>query len=164
MATQRSRRSGQAPRRIRARGLTLIEVAVSMVLVVTIVVAAMAVRYHSVKQARRADAYNGAGRLALLLLEGWRSYATPGEYDPVAHFTAHLTIESGAGPGAPTGFTALGDYHIVFDHANYYVTLAYIPQTTTAPAKLHAAVAFREDYQDDSVATGASVVHLTTYD
>jgi hypothetical protein len=147
MATQRSRRSGQAPRRIRARGLTLIEVAVSMVLVVTIVVAAMAVRYHSVKQARRADAYNG-----------------PGEYDPVANFTAHLTIESGAGPGAPTGFTALGDYHIVFDHANYYVTLAYIPQTTTAPAKLHAAVAFREDYQDDSVATGASVVHLTTYD
>jgi type II secretory pathway pseudopilin PulG len=150
-------------------GFTLVEVAVSILLAVIVVTAAMLARYNSVRQARRADAYNGAGRLALLLLEGWRSYAAPTDYNPVANFgsssAVHMTIStSGTGPSAPDFDQVLGRYLVVLDHANYYVTLAYTEKTTGHPAKLHAAVAFRSQYDTGSVSDSANIVRLTTYD
>lgn len=151
--------------RPRRRGFTLIEVAVSILLATVVILGAMMARYHSVRQARRADAYNGAGRLALLMLEGWRSYAAPDQYTPLTNFAGYFsTFTTGTGPAAPTGFTTLGGYRVILDNTNYYVTLAYVAKTTTAPAKLHAAVAFRHQYDAGSVASGANVVRLTTYD
>ena len=158
---------------VRRRGLTLVEVAVSIAIVSAVVLAAMMARYASVRQARRADAYNGAGRLALLLLEGWRSYATPTDYTPVINFgpssPVHLAIEtSAAGPSLPTGFTQLGRYRVQMDNVNFYVTLSYYVNPTVTvprtPSKLHAAVAFRNDFQQGTLASSDPVVRLTTYD
>jgi len=152
----------------RPRGFTLIEVAISILLVMTIVVAAISVRYLAVQQARRGDAYNTAGKLGQMLLEGWRSSGAPATYDPIARFAGQTVIvitTTTMAPPAPTGFTTLGRYQVVLDNVNYYVTLAYINEDvmTQQPAVLHAVVGFRHNYQAASVATGANYVRLTTY-
>lgn len=152
-------------RRTRWRGLTLVEVMISILLIAIVIVAALGARYLAVKQARRADAYNTAGRLGLLLLEGWRSTGVHSAYDPAARFSGQMTITGGAGgPAAPTGFTTLDTYHVVQDNVNYYATLAYIDETTTAPAVLHVTVGFRHQYQAGTIAETDNFVRLTTYD
>lgn len=144
--------------------MTLIEVMVSILLITIVVVAALGARYLAVKQARRADAYNTAGRLGLLLLEGWRSTGEPRDYDPEARFSGQMTITGGAtGPTAPTGFTALDTYHVVQDNVNYYATLAY-DEPADAPAVLHVTVGFRHQYQAGTISETDNFVRLTTYD
>ena len=156
-------------RRTRSRGFTLIEVATSILLVTTIVLAAMCVRYLVVKQARRGDAYNTAGKLGQMLLEGWRSAGLPSSYNPITRFAGQMTINpstSTLAPPVPTGFTPLPSrYHVELDHVHYYVTLAYINEDliNQQPPVLHAVVGFRENYAAQSVATGANYVYLTTY-
>jgi len=158
-------RSADSHRRTRTRGFTLTEVMVSILLVTTIILAAIGTRYLAVKQARRGDAYGTAGKLGLMLLEAWRSSATPATYDPITTFAGQMTVStSGTGPPAPTGFTTLGRYRIVLDNVNYYPTLAYVNATTTQPAVLHVSVAFKHSYQAGTIATGDNTVRLTTYD
>ena len=148
--------------------MTLIEVMVSILLITIVVVAALGARYIGVKQARRADAYNTAGRLGLLLLEGWRSTGMHSAYDPVTRFSGQMTITDGAsGPGAPTdlAFTLNNtSYHIVQDNVNYYATLAYNDETTMAPAVLHVTVAFRHTYGEGTISETDNLVQLRTYD
>ncbi len=158
-------RSAQTCRRRNSHGFTLVEVMVSILLIATIVVAAMGARYLAVRQARRGDAHNTAGKIALLLLEGWRSTAAPSAYDPVARFSGQMTInDGGPGPDAPAGFTTLDTCHIVQDNVNYYATLAYIDATETAPAVLHVTVGFRHQYQAGTLSETDNFVRLTTYD
>ena len=140
------------------------EVSVSIAVVTAVVLAALGTRYLAVRQAVRGDAYNTAGRIGLLLLEGWRSSSTPSTYNPVVKFAGQLTLTAAAGPVAPSGFTALGSYRVVLDGRNYYVTLAYKNATTTAPATLHVTVGFRQNYQAGSLSAGDNYVRLTTYD
>ena len=152
----------------RSRGFTLVEVALSILLVTVIVLAAMSVRYLAVKQARRGDAYNTAGKLGQMLLEGWRSSGAPNTYNPITRFagqTAIVITTSTMAPPAPSGFTTLGRYQVVLDNVNYYVTLAYINENvmTQQPAVLHAVVGFRHNYEAASVATSGNYVRLTTY-
>ena len=164
-------------RQRRSRGLTLMEVSVSIAVVTVIILAAIGTRYLAVKQAVRADAYNTAGRIGLLLLEGWRSSGEPNAYDALAklgtQFTSPDLMESVAsgGPATPSGFITLvrpGStnpyYHFVLDRRHYYVTLAYKNATTTAPATLHVTVGFRQNYQVGSLSAEDNYVRLTTYD
>ncbi len=151
-------------RMIRARGVTLAEVSVSIAVAAAVVLAALGTRYLSVKQAVRGDAYNTAGRIGLLLLEGWRSSTAPNTYNPATKFAGQLTLTAASGPPAPGGLTALPSYRAVLDGRNYYVTLAYKNATTTAPAVLHVTVGFRRDYQAGSLTTADNYVRLTTYD
>jgi hypothetical protein len=121
-----------------------------------------------VKEARRADAYSAAGKLAQLMLEGWRSAGAPDTYDPIARFAGQtvITISTAVmAPPPPSGFTALGRYQVVLDHVNYFVTLAYINEDTMAqrPPVLNATVGFQHNYQATSVATSGNYVRLTTY-
>jgi hypothetical protein len=150
------------------------EVSVSILLVMTIVLAGLGVRYLAVKEARRGDAYNAAGRLGEMLLEGWRSAGEPKTYDPVARFAGQtvLAISTAAmAPPAPSGFTVLngphgGRFQVVLDHVNYFVTLAYIdadPTWLQRPAVLNATIGFQHNYQSVSVAVSGSYVRLTTY-
>ena len=161
-------RSAQTYRRGNSHGFTLVEVMVSILVITIVVVAAMGARYLAVKQARRADAYNAASRLGLLLLEGWRSTGIHSDYDPEAKFSGQMTITDGAsGPAAPTDgdFTTLGNtsYHIVQDNVNYYATLAY-DEPADAPAVLHVTVGFRHQYQAGTISETDNLVRLTTYD
>ena len=140
---------------------------VSIVVIATVVLAAMGTRYLSVRQAQRGDAYNTAGRLGLLLLEGWRSMGIHSAYDPATRFSGQMAITDGAsGPAAPTGFTTLNNtsYHIVQDNMNFYATLAYIEETADDPAMLHVTIGFRDHYETGTLSETDTFVRLTTYD
>jgi type II secretory pathway pseudopilin PulG len=152
-------------RRIGSGGFTLIEATITMAVVTAIVTASLGARYYAVQQARRGDAYNGAGRVGLLLLEGWRSTTTPAGYDPVAQFTSKITISTSAtGPATPSGFTKLGSYHVLLDNVHYYATLAYINATATAPTKLHVCVGWKPHFEAGDMSSSGQYVRLTTYD
>lgn len=69
------------PRKNRS-GITLIEIMIALVIIVVGVLGAMMYRYHSALDARKADVHVGAGRVALLLLEGWKGAAGNEDYDP----------------------------------------------------------------------------------
>lgn len=153
---------------MRRQGFTLVEVMTSLLLVITIVLAALGVRYLAVKQARRGDAYNAAGKLGQMLLEGWRSAGAPSTYDPVTRFAGQMTLTpttSTMAPPVPSGFTLLGRYHVELDHIHYYATLAYINEdlVNQRPAVLYAGVGFRHGYQAASVTSSGNYVQLTTY-
>ena len=62
--------------------LTLIEVMVAITVVVIGVLGAAMYRYHSALDARKADVQVGAGRVALLILEGWKGAAGDLNYNP----------------------------------------------------------------------------------
>lgn len=162
----------QGPRR-RAGGMTLIEVAVSMVMVVLVVSGSMMVRYHAVKHAVRADAYVTASRVAQLFLEGWRSTEL-NVYEPYTRLHEQLaTLEgSGAGPGLPAGFTMytspLGEdyYEILLDGIHFYATLGYIGPVTTVgserPPVIHAAVGFMANHGEWDGTGKFTIVRLTS--
>ncbi len=157
-------RSADRHRRTRTRGVSLVEVMVSIILMTAIILVAIGTRYLAGRQARRGDAYGAAGKLGLMLLEAWRSTGTPAAYDPITAFAGQMTIATSAsGPAAPTGFTTLGNYHVVLDNVNYHATLAY-DEPAEQPAVLHVSVAFKQNYQAGTFATGDNVVRLTTYD
>jgi prepilin-type N-terminal cleavage/methylation domain-containing protein len=161
-------------RRTRRRAFTLIEVMISLAVVLVLVTAGLAARYLTVKQAVRADAYNTAGRLALLLLEGWRS-TEPTLYDPtgsvsgLSSLSPAVTITAGASgcPAAPSGFTLLNTYRVTADSKNFYVTLSYQSEVLTSgaehPAMLSVIVAFLDGYTVGNASTSTNRVNLTTY-
>ena len=69
------------PKKTRS-GLTLIEIMVAILVIVIGVLGAMMYRYHSALNARIADVQVGAGRVGLLILEGWKGAAGNPAYDP----------------------------------------------------------------------------------
>lgn len=93
---------GSKPVKIRS-GLMLIEIMIAIVVVVVGILGAMMYRYHSALDARRADIQVGAGRVALLILEGWKGAAGDLAYDPSSDIglqvlnSDDITI-SGTGP------------------------------------------------------------------
>lgn len=85
-------------------GLTLIEIMVAIVVIIVGVLGAVMYRYSSALHARRADVHAGAGRVALLILEGWKGAAGNPAYDPsddiglqVLNATDEITISSASG-------------------------------------------------------------------
>lgn len=63
-------------------GLTLIEVMVAITVVVVGILGAAMFRYVSALDARKADVQVGAGRVGLLILEGWKGAAGADGYNP----------------------------------------------------------------------------------
>ena len=148
------------------RSFTLIEVTVSLLLIVTIVLALTTVRYHAHWQAVRSDGYTTASRLALLLLESWRSMTTPISYDPPSNFATvgeTQILPSDTGPQVPGGFTELGSYHIISENRNYYATLAYIDETLEQPTVLYVCIGWKNHFQAGDVLTDGEYYTLTTY-
>jgi len=64
------------------RALTLIEIMISLLIVAIAIVGAMMYRYYSASNARLADVHAGAGKVGLLVLEGWKGKAGDLSYDP----------------------------------------------------------------------------------
>jgi len=146
------------------RGVTLVEVMAAVVFMSIAVLGAMGFRYYSASNARRADVKITASRLSLLLLESWKGAGAASSYDPVAEFGSELTIStSDTGPAVPTGFSALGSYHIVANRANYYATLSYKAATSTEPKTLNVCVAWLGNYQTGTVSGTDQSIKLTTY-
>jgi prepilin-type N-terminal cleavage/methylation domain-containing protein len=160
-------------RRARRRAFTLIEVMISLALVLVLVMAGLAARYMTVKQAVRADAYNTAGRLALLLLEGWRS-TKPDLYEPTSSISGlsslspavTITAVTSGCPAPPSGFTLRNMYRVTADSKNFYVTLSYQEDVTSGaehPAMLSVIVAFLDGYTAGNASASNNRVNLTTY-
>jgi len=154
--------------------MTLIEVMVSILLVTTIIFGALMVRYHAVRQAVRADAYETAGRIGQLLLEGWRSTELE-VYDPNERFPDQLLFEeAAAGPDVsadgfteyttPTGITY---YEITFGNRHYYATLGYrsavLTEGAERPPVIHVTVAFQNNYATWDGTTNLNYVKLTSH-
>ena len=146
-------------------GFTLIEVMITILIFSLVVTGALAFHYHGAIEVRRADIRIGAARLAQTLLEGWRTTATPGGYDPVDTYGADVTISgAGSGPPAPTGFTALGTYLINENRVSYYATLSYKDKTATDPALLSVAIGWNPDGGAGDVSNAGQYSTLTSYD
>jgi type II secretory pathway pseudopilin PulG len=153
--------------------MTLIEVMVSIALATIIILGALMVRYYAVRQAVRADAYETAGRIGQLFLEGWRSTELQ-YYEPYDRLAGQLPITvAGAGYDVTDAVDFLytsplgsSHYDIFTDNIHYNATLGYMNAITTAgaerPQVIHVTVAFRNDYQAGDVSTGAIYLRLTT--
>ena len=166
--------SGQRFQYRRQAGMTLMEVMISIVLVTVIILGALMVRYHAVKQAVRADAYETAARIGQLLLEGWRSTELL-VYDPNDRFPDQLMFQEALdGPDVTadgftlyTGPSAISHYEVIFNARHYYATLGYIPAVTTAgsekPPVIHVAVGFLNNYGVWDGAANINYVKLTSH-
>lgn len=75
-------------------GLTLIEIMVAITVIVVGILGAMMFRYYAARDARLADIQTGAGRVALLVLEGWKGAAGAVDYDP----STDIALENELGP------------------------------------------------------------------
>ena len=110
-------------RRHHCHGLTLIEVFVSLLIVAVAVVGAMMYRYYSTSNARIADVHAGAGRVGLLVLEGWKGAAGRADYDPEANIGPNVLASS------DISIAASGSDYLVQltggTNTSYYITLSY---------------------------------------
>ncbi len=161
-------------RRTRTRGMTLIEVMVSIALVTVVILGAMMVRYQAVRQAARGDAYETAARLGQLLLEGWRS-TDLNVYEPNDRFPDQLMFQQAAdGPDVTAdGFTqyvsphGVTNYEAILGNRHYYATLGYIPTVTTAgaeePPAIHVSVGFLNGFAQWDSTAHINYVKLTSY-
>jgi hypothetical protein len=159
--------------------MTLIEVMVSAALAMVIIVGALMVRYYAVKQAVRADAYETAGRIGQLFLEGWRSTSLDA-YEPYSVLGSQIQMtpsdDGGDGPDVTVdGFTPYTRppnnfvcYDVVEDGRHYHVALGYAQKGATDPSGyaeyfIHASVGFLDNYGAWDEAGHPNYVKLTSY-
>ena len=158
---------------LRNKGLTLIEVMVTVLILMIAIIGAMAYRYYSSLDTRKADQQITAGRIGLLLLEGWRGAGGRAATDPDNNYNpanlsdagAQLQISAGsAGPIKPTGFTQFGAYLAVCEGAKYYATMSWEddPANPTVLRILNVEVAWIRDYPSGSYSSTDRTVKLTT--
>jgi prepilin-type N-terminal cleavage/methylation domain-containing protein len=102
--------ASRGSRRQKDAGVTLIEVVMAMAILVFSSVGALSYQYYAARDASIADAQITASRLAMLLLEDWKSTGGSKDYDPSAlnlGFTsalqvpAHFSQGKGQGLGSP---------------------------------------------------------------
>lgn len=141
------------------RGVTLIEVMIATLAVLVIVIGVMNFQYYCAMDAYEADVRVKAGRLGLILLEGWKTaQGDVLDYDPADQF------------GLPPldDFTPINDpgllplsipfkyYRIGIDGVMYFVTLSYDevddePSTSRVLRKLNVAIAWNRDYGSNTL-------------
>ena len=163
------------------RGLTLVEVMVTLVIALIIVIGVIMYMYSSALNARTADVRITATRIGQLLLDGWKITGTvntetgvwdveafnPTDYDfdfslPV-EFVGDLAFDLG-GVG-----NELGDYSIKIDGAYYFITLSYENDNTDASYpiplyRLNACVAWNRDLISSNLNTDAyNYINITSY-
>jgi len=119
-----------------SKGLSLIEVMVSLLILSVAVIGAGGYRYYAALDARKAATEITAARMAMLLCESWRGINGAESYDPIAHLSSDLPITKSTmfefnvnsaitGPAVGKGFTLLGVYEIVSGEVNYYAVLSW---------------------------------------
>jgi len=145
------------------KGLTLVEVMVTMLVIVVAVIGASGFRYYATLDARKADTQITAARLGLLLLEGWKGLAGNPEYDPADEFASDLDIKQATTDfSVVSGITSWKGYTITTPGGGqFYAALAYKDATDTVPALLTVSVAGLDERQDKTVLLDP--VRLTTY-
>lgn len=111
-------------RRHRRNGLTLIEVLISLLIVVIAVIGAMMYRYYATSSARLADVHAGAGRVSLLILQGWKGAAGRTDYNPATDIGPEVQGSPDIAIGAISG----GQYPVQLTGGTdtyYFVRISY---------------------------------------
>lgn len=163
------RKKTKMKRNFRLKGMTLIEIMIAIIVVMIVVTGIMSYRYYSALDAKKAEVRATAGRISLLLLEGWKGLQGDTAYDPEVMFSSQIAIsETVDGPELPTDFSGvlfnlLGYYETVVDGVYYYSTLAYRDETASEPQILNIATVWRHDYSEGIVSETDKSVKLTTY-
>lgn len=133
------------------KGLTLIEVMITLLIALIIITAVMGYMYASAINARAADVRITAARIGQLLLETWKITGHVDgsgkwswnaiDFDPKdTDFNSALPSSfSDASVNLGGEGTELGDYVITIDSVQYFVTLLY---NTGQPSMLSARVAW----------------------
>ena len=112
------------------RGVSLIEVAIALALLLTATLGTLSFRYYASIDTVKAQREIEASRLASLLCESWIGNAGNTAFDPVALLGTDLTITTTiSGEAVPSGFTELEKYEITVDGVEYLATLSW-EQTT----------------------------------
>jgi len=122
--------------RIRFRkGVTLIEILVSIVALTIAVIGTSYFRYYSALDARKAGIQVAGTRIGLLLCENWKGVKGSDVYDPVAYFSSEMTIAADStidfanhaitAPVAAQGFIELGTYAVQSNDVTYQAVLSY---------------------------------------
>ena len=153
-------------RKQRNKGLTLVEVMVAAAAVLIIVVGAMNFQFYCALDARKADVRATAGRLGLLLLEGWNTQGGIETYNPIADF-GQPPLDNFAGdvsaPEIPGLDNVLNCYRIKLDGAYYFVKLSY-EDIADEPRMLNASVAWSRNFGSDTLDFHSRrLVSLTKY-
>ncbi len=154
------------------KGLTLIEVMITILILMVAIIGAMAYRYYSSLDTRKADQQLTAGRIGLLLLEGWRGAGGRIQSDPYNNFNpvdlsnadAKIQISTGStGPAASSGFQSFGKYLAVCEGAKYFATMSYSDAEAASGLRiLNVEVAWIRDYATGNYASSDRTVKLTT--
>ncbi|MHC4476721.1 MAG: hypothetical protein ACYTEL_13815 [Planctomycetota bacterium] len=107
------------------KGASLAEVMVTIALVLMTVFGVSQYRYHATLDAKKARLHANAGRIALLVCEGWAGATDTTTYDPVANLASVLKIEPifNSGQSPPTGFNMLGQCGIFMEDVRYNASL-----------------------------------------
>ena len=130
------------PRKHQIKGLTLIEVMISMLVSLVIVIGVMSYMYSTASNARAADVRITAARLGQMLLDAWKTNITivkiDGEdvgiwnvetFNPMDEsFKSNLPAviaTTDIGDSGVVGGTELQKYRIYIDGANFFATLSY---------------------------------------
>ncbi len=155
-------------RKKQRRGLSLIEIMITTIVVVIAVIGTMGYRYYSVLDAKKADVQMTASSLGLLLLESWKGGGASTTYNPETSLSSQFSTFAGSasGPATPPGFTALPTacYHIVANNnVHYYANLSYMPAAGTVPMILNLSIAWKQDYKAGVVSASDKTIALTAY-
>ena len=140
------------------KGLTLIEVMVTMLVALIIAVGVMGYMYATALQAHLADVRATAARLGLLLLEGWK---TQGgnilTYDPKNDFLDNTSIpfnefvEISTNPADPPGLAnTYTCFRIKIDYIQYFVKMSY-QDSANGQRELNVAVAWDRKSGDNTL-------------
>jgi prepilin-type N-terminal cleavage/methylation domain-containing protein len=108
----------------RDKGLTLIEILVSLLIVAIAVIGAMMYRYYAARNARMADVHADAGRVGLLILEGWKGVAGRLDYNP----QTEIGPEVQGSPDISVGAISGGQYPVQLTGGTdtyYFVSLSH---------------------------------------
>jgi prepilin-type N-terminal cleavage/methylation domain-containing protein len=153
-------------------GLTLIEVMVSMVVILIVAMGAVSYMYASAKHAREADVRATAGRIGLLLLEGWKGNGVdvttfnPADVSkgfnklPLSDFATPVNLNV-----LPGLTNTLKTYRIETDKVKYFVKMTYgnyAPSDTT-PRQLSISVAWNRNYSDTALGANYNTVVISDY-
>jgi hypothetical protein len=152
------------------KGISIIEVIISSIVLLIGVFGVFTYRYTSTLNTLKANSYTTASRIAWLLVENWRGNKSSSDYDPTADgqlSSIGLTISTNTtGPPAPTGFTKLGQYKVVINNINYFVTMSWknFP-AVSGINELDVIVAWPQRRQgtDTVYADADKTFHLTTH-
>ena len=150
-------------------GFTLIEIAISVLIIMVLATGAMGYQYYSARDVRFSEVQTTAARIAMLLLEGWKGDEGASDFDPVSVFSSEITIDTATtDPSVPEDgdgmtMTLLDYYEIDVEEVYYYVTLSWGPASSQEPRVLNATVAWRSDYTQGTFQGDEAFVQYSTF-